>query len=99
MDSHTIIRCDKNVKKIMRPVPIILNDSEALEILLKYSKCKNLKEFNFLEEPLKMIAILKMIDDGILMMQISRVSGVYYSKIQKLKKGQEGKVAGLTYYK
>lgn len=46
-----------------------------------------------------MLAILKMIDDGISMMQISRVSGIYYSKIQKLKKDQDGKVAGLTYYK
>ena len=46
-----------------------------------------------------MLAALKMIDDGVTMMQISRVSGIYYHKIQKLKKGQDGKVTGLTYYK
>ena len=46
-----------------------------------------------------MLAALKMIDDGVTMMQISRVSGVYYSKIQKLKKGQDGKVEGLMYYR
>lgn len=30
--------------------------------------------------------------------QLSRVTGVCYSKIQKLKKGQEGKIVELTYY-
>lgn len=88
-----------NQDKCLDAISNKLNDSEALEILLKHSKCKNLKEFNYIEEPLKMMAALKMIDNGISMMQISRVSGVYYSKIQKLKKGQDGKVTGLTYYK
>lgn len=32
------------------------------------------------------------------MMQLSRVTNIYYNKIQKLKKGQEGKIIGLTYY-
>ena len=35
---------------------------------------------------------------GISMMQLSRVTNIYYNKIQKLKKGQEGKIIGLTYY-
>lgn len=46
-----------------------------------------------------MLAILKMIDKGVPMMQLSRITGIYYSKIQKMKKGQAGKVIGLTYYK
>ena len=51
-----------------------------------------------MEEPIKMLSILKLIDEGISMMQLSRVTGVYYCKIQKLKKGQERKIVGLTYY-
>ena len=51
-----------------------------------------------MEEPMNMLVILKLIDKGIPMMQLSRITGIYYSKIQKLKKGQEGKVVGLTYY-
>lgn len=31
-----------------------------------------------------MLAILKMIDQGISIMQLSRVTNIYYSKIQKL---------------
>ncbi len=31
-------------------------------------------------------------------MQLSRVTNIYYNKIQKLKKGQEGKIIGLAYY-
>ena len=46
-----------------------------------------------MEEPIKMLSILKLIDEGISMMQLSRVT-----KIQKLKKGQERKIVGLTYY-
>lgn len=57
-----------------------------------------MNEFKNLDEPTKMLAILKMIDQGISMMQLSRVTNIYYSKIQKLKKGQEGKIIGLTYY-
>ena len=75
-----------------------LSDKEVIAELLKVANVKKVNEFRNMEEPIKMIVILKLIDKGIPMMQLSRITGIYYSKIQKLKKGQEGKVVGLTYY-
>ena len=71
---------------------------EVIEKLLQFSNARRISEYRNMEEPIKMLSILKLIDEGISMMQLSRVTGVYYSKIQKLKKGQEGKIVGLTYY-
>ena len=75
-----------------------LSDKEVIAELLKLTNVKKMNEFRNLDEPTKMLTILKMIDQGISMMQLSRVTNIYYSKIQKLKKGQEGKIIGLTYY-
>ena len=74
------------------------SDKEVIEKLLQFSNTRRISEYRNMEEPIKMLSILKLIDEGISMMQLSRVTGVYYSKIQKLKKGQEGKIVGLTYY-
>ena len=45
----------------------------------------------------KIVAIMKLIDISIPLMQLSRVSGMYYNKIQKLRLGKEGKTVSLTY--
>ena len=74
------------------------SDKEVIEKLLQFSNTRRISEYRNMEEPIKMLSILKLIDEGISMMQLSRVTGVNYSKIQKLKKGQEGKIVGLTYY-
>ncbi len=75
-----------------------LSDAEVIRELLNIAKLKKINDFRKLDEPVKMIMILKMIDRGIPMMQLSRITGIYYSKIQKLKKGQNGKIVGLTYF-
>jgi len=85
--------------KFMDVIANKLSDTEVIDELLKITKAKRINEFRNLDEPIKMLAVLKMIDKGVPMMQLSRITGIYYSKIQKMKKGQEGKVIGLTYYK
>ena len=40
---------------------------------------------------------MKLIDISIPLMQLSRVSGIYYNKIQRLRIGKEGKTVSLTH--
>lgn len=87
-----------NNDKFIEVVNNKLIDEEVLSILYKYAKVKTQKEYNALDEAVKMHGILKMIDNGGKIRQLSRVSGISYSKIQRLKRGEEGKVVNLTYF-
>lgn len=55
------------------------------------------KEYLEKSEAEKVVAIMKLIDISIPLMQLSRVSGLYYNKLQKLRLGKEGKTVSLTY--
>jgi hypothetical protein len=71
-----------------------------LQILsITNKELKRINECRNLDEPTKKLAILNVIEKSMPMMQLSRITGIYYSKIQKMKKGQEGKVIGITHYK
>lgn len=74
-----------------------LKDADVAELLFKTIKVKNKKEYLEKSEAEKVVAIMKLIDISIPLMQISRVSGLYYNKLQKLRLGKEGKTVSLTY--
>lgn len=74
-----------------------LNDEEVTKILYDLLKIKNKKEYLKLEEPIIAVNVIKLIDMGIPLMQLSRVTGFCYSKIQRLRIGKDGKVISLTY--
>lgn len=59
-----------------------LSDKEVIAELLKLTNVKKMNEFRNLDKPTKMLTILKMIDQGISMMQLSRVTNIYYSKFK-----------------
>lgn len=44
-----------------------------------------------------MYYIIKLLDYSIPLMQLSRITGIYYNKLQKLILDKEGKVVSLTY--
>ena len=74
-----------------------LKDADVAELLFKTIKVKNKKEYLEKSEAEKVVAIMKLIDISIPLMQLSRVSGLYYNKLQKLRLGKEGKTVSLTY--
>ena len=55
------------------------------------------KEYLQASEEEKVIAILNLIDYSIPLMQLSRVTGFYYNKLQKLRIGKDGNTVSLTY--
>lgn len=88
---------DSNHDRFMDAVNNKLNDNGVLKILYKISNVKSRIEFENLTEAEKCYHILKLLDYGIPIVQLSRVSGLSYGKIQRIKKGAIGKVTNLTY--
>ena len=86
-----------NHDKFMDAVNNKLNDNGVLKILYKISNVKSRIEFENLTEAEKCYHILKLLDYGIPIVQLSRISGLSYGKIQRIKKGAVGKVTNLTY--
>ena len=86
-----------NHDRFMDAVNNKLNDNAVLKVLYKTSNVKNRKEFENLTEAEKCYQVLKLLDYGIPIVQLSRVSGLSYGKIQRIKKGTIGKVKNLTY--
>lgn len=74
-----------------------LTDEQVTKLLYKIMGIKNKKEYLQLSDAEKIVNILKLIDLSIPLMQLSRVTGIYYNKLQKLRIGKEGKVVSLTY--
>lgn len=74
-----------------------MSDEEVAKLLYGIMKVKGKKEYLQKGEAEKAIAILKLLDYSIPMMQIARVSGIYYNKIQKLRIGKDGETISLTY--
>ena len=74
-----------------------MTDEEVAKLLFKIVNVKNKKEFLKKTEAEKVIGILKLLDISVPMKQLSRVSGIYYNKIQKLRIGKIGKTVSLTY--
>ena len=74
-----------------------LKDEDVAKLLYKIINVKNKKEYIEKSEAEKAVAVMKLIDISIPLMQLSRVSGIYYNKIQKLRIGKEGKTVSLTY--
>lgn len=72
-------------------------DIELQKILFSLVKVKNVKEYDKLDAGTKIYGALKLIDMYVPLRQISRVTGIYYSKLQKMRLGVEGKVVNLTY--
>ena len=58
---------------------------------------KGKREYLQKTEAEKAFAVLKLLDFSIPMMQLARVSGIYYNKIQKLRIGKVGETISLTY--
>lgn len=74
-----------------------LSDNEVMRMLHKIANVKNNKEFQEMLESKKCYFILELLDYGIPIMQLTRVSGLTYNKIQKLRLGVIGKVENLVY--
>lgn len=90
---------EMNHDKCMDMVHSKLSDNVVAKMLYKISNVKNNKEFQHLDEAKKCYYILKLLDYGIPILKLSRVSGLTYGKIQRIKKGTIGNVKSLTYYK
>lgn len=73
------------------------DDNELKQILFNVLKVSKLQEYDKLSDASKAYGALKLIDMYVPLRQISRVTGVYYNRLQKLRLGVEGKVASLTY--
>ena len=71
----------------------VFNNNNPRPFYLIFDK----KEYLEKSEAEKVVAIMKLIDISIPLMQLSRVSGLYYNKLQKLRLGKEGKTVSLTY--
>lgn len=74
-----------------------ISDEEAKKLLYNIMKVKGKNEYLQKTEAEKVVAILKLIDYSIPMMQLARISGLYYNKIQKLRIGKVGETISLTY--
>ena len=74
-----------------------LKDEDVAKLLYKTTNVKNKKEYLEKSEAEKAVAVMKLIDISIPLVQLSRVSGIYYNKIQKLRIGKVGKTVSLTY--
>lgn len=74
-----------------------MTDNEILKLLYKSMGIKSKQEYLQKSEAEKIYHILKLIDFSIPLKQLSRVTGIYYNKLQKLRIGKEGKTVMLTY--
>ncbi|MBR1454441.1 MAG: transposase [Lachnospiraceae bacterium] len=74
-----------------------LTDDDVTKLLYKYMNINTKKEYLQASEEEKVIAILNLIDCSIPLMQLSRVTGFYYNKLQKLRIGKDGNTVSLTY--
>ena len=74
-----------------------LTDDDVTKLLYKYMNINTKKEYLQASEEEKVIAILNLIDYSIPLMQLSRVTGFYYNKLQKLRIGKDGNTVSLTY--
>ena len=74
-----------------------LTDDDVTKLLYKYMNINTKKEYLQANEEEKVIAILNLIDYSIPLMQLSRVTGFYYNKLQKLRIGKDGNAVSLTY--
>lgn len=64
-------------------ITIRLTDEQAQKLISKYTKCKNVTEFQSLDEEIKKKAIQKMHKGGASIRQISRLSGVTKGIVEK----------------
>ncbi|MBP3200066.1 MAG: hypothetical protein J6M39_00240 [Lachnospiraceae bacterium] len=55
---------------------IIKDDNEVIAYLLKLTSVNRINDFRNSEEPIKMLAVLKIIDKGASMMQLSRITSI-----------------------
>ena len=74
-----------------------LTDDDITKLLYKYMNINTKKEYLQASEEEKVIAILNLIDYSIPLMQLSRVTGFYCNKLQKLRIGKDGNTVSLTY--
>ena len=74
-----------------------LTDDDVTKLLYKYMNINTKKEYLQASEEEKVIAMLNLIDYSIPLMQLSRVTGFYYNKLQKLMIGKDGNTVSLTY--
>lgn len=73
-----------------------ISDNEVAKLLYKIMGINGKKEYLQKSEAEKMYYVIKLIDFSIPLMQLSRVTGIYYNKLQKLRAGKEGNVISLT---
>ena len=74
-----------------------MSDEEVTRILYKIMNVQTKKEYLKKSEAEKVYAIFKLIDLSIPLQQLSRVTGFYYNKLQKMRIGKIGNVTKLTY--
>ena len=99
IDRKKFIEFNKQIAhdKCMDVIESKMKDEEIAKMLYEISKCKNHKEWDQMSEAKKVYYIISMIDYGVPLMQLVRVSGLSYGKIQRLMKGKEGTTKNLTY--
>ena len=84
-----------NHDKCMEIMNNKLTDDEVTKLLYKYMNVNTKKEYLQASEEEKVVAILNLIDYSIPLMQLSRVTGFYYNKLQKLRIGKDGNTVSL----
>ena len=77
------ISCDKCLDIEEKP-RIRVTDEQAQRIIEKYSKCKNVAEFQALDIKTRNNNISKLKNSGLSIRQINRLTGISYHVIQKL---------------
>ena len=90
MECHNYDRC-------MEIMNNKLTDDDVTKLLYKYMNVNTKKEYLQASEEEKVVAILNLINYSIPLMQLSRVTGFYYNKLQKLRIGKDGNTVSLTY--
>lgn len=75
------------------------SDKELQKNLFSMLNVGSIRDYDKLDDAHKVYGALKLIDMYVPLRQISRVTGIYYNKLQKLRLGVEGKVDSLTYMK
>lgn len=74
-----------------------MTDEEVTRLLYKIINVNRKKEYLHKSEAEKVFAVLKLIDLSIPLLQLSRVTGFYYNKLQSMRVGKIGNVTKLTY--
>lgn len=60
-----------------------VTDEEAIQLMDRFSGCKNASEFQFLEVDKRTATLTKMLQSGVSLRQASRVTGVSYALVRK----------------